>query len=682
MMSIFKRYRFHWPAAVSGVVLTVSLMGSPTRLKARQAPRWTHLSSSQGQLPVPGKSHQQTGAVVHDLDGDGINDFVLSFRETAPALVWYRRVRQGWERYVIDSSYQTVEAGGAVYDIDGDGDPDLVFGADYQGSEVWWWENPYPHYNPGVSWKRHVIKSGGGHQHHDQRWGKFLQNGQMQLAFWNQQVKTLFMATIPENPRQSPWPYFPVLNGSAGEKGSWYAEGTAAGDVDGDGHTDLLAGNYWFKYLGHNQFKAVRFAEAGGRVAVGKFRPGKTLDIVVSPGDGVGYLKWYACTGDPTDPSSWHGHVLIDTPLIHCHSLEVADIDGDGNLDIFAAEMAKWTEKNTTPDNPGAQSFIFYGDGRGHFRRTVFTTGVGFHEARVADLDGDGDMDILDKPYNWEAPRVDLWLQNGTGKTLPSLGRALKDRVGLETYSLRAELQKDFAGGLQAMRQMGFREVELAGLYGHTAKDLKRVLSRYGLRPTSLLCSYELLRDSLDKVISDARTLGVQYVGCSWIPHGRQLTREDVDKATDLFNQVGSAMQARHLHFMYHIHGYEFVPASGGGTLLDVMVSQMTPGIADFELDIFWVWAGGQDPALLLKKYPGRFVALHLKDMAEGTPTGGYSGSAPDTSSTVLGRGTIDIPAVLRAALLTGVDKFYIEDEAPDAARQIPASLQYLQSLP
>ena len=97
--------------------------------------------------------------------------------------------------------------------------------------------------------------------------------------------------------------------------------------------------------------------------------------------------------------------------MIHGHSLQVADIDGDGHLDIFAAEMAKWTESAKTPDNPKATAWIFYGDGEGHFRKTIFATGIGFHEARAADLDGDGRIDILDKPYNWETPRIDVWLQ-------------------------------------------------------------------------------------------------------------------------------------------------------------------------------------------------------------------------------------------------------------------------------
>jgi len=58
--------------------------------------------------------------------------------------------------------------------------------------------------------------------------------------------------------------------------------------------------------------------------------------------------------------------------MIHGHSLQVADIDGDGNLDIFTAEMAKWTESSKTPDNPNATAWIFYGDGKGNFAKQFF----------------------------------------------------------------------------------------------------------------------------------------------------------------------------------------------------------------------------------------------------------------------------------------------------------------------
>jgi len=378
--------------------------------------QWKHLSSSTGDLPVPGTSPEQTGALVADFDKDGTNDFVISFRKVAPALVWYRRTGTGWDRSVIDPSFLTVEAGGAVFDIDGDGDLDIVFGGDWQSSEVWWWENPYPHFDPNTPWKRHVIKKGGATQHHDQVFGDFLGTGKPQLAFWNQGAKKIFLAEIPSDPRHAEsWELVEIFSGEAGVAGRvgfQYPEGMAACDVDGDGHVDLLAGNLWFKHRGGKSFDPIQIGSIGGRIAAGRFKPAKYAQVVIAPGDGVGPLRWYECAGNPEHTQDWVGHDLLGRDMIHGHSLQIADIDGDGHLDIFAAEMAKWTEQRKEPDNPQATSWILYGDGQGHFRKTIFTTGIGFHEAQVADLNGDGRMDILDKPYNWEAPRVDVWLQN------------------------------------------------------------------------------------------------------------------------------------------------------------------------------------------------------------------------------------------------------------------------------
>jgi hypothetical protein len=376
---------------------------------------WQQLSSKRGDLAAPpGGSTQQSGAVVADFDGDGTNDFILSFREKPPALVFYRRNATGWDQSVIETNYLTIEAGGAVTDIDGDGDLDVVFGGDYQSTEVWWWENPAPNFDKDIPWKRHLIKKGGGRQHHDQVFGDFLGTGKPQLVFWNQKSNALYLAEIPANPREATeWPITPILL-NAKSDGVPYIEGLSAVDLDRDGKTDILACDSWFKHTGGKEFKQIKFASPGGLIFAGYFKPSKYPQIVVSPGDAAsGPLRWYECIGAATNAADWKSHDLLDRDIIHGHSLQLGDIDGDGNLDVFAAEMAKWHEKQTEPDNTNATAWIFYGQGHGNFRKTEFTVGQGWHEARLADLDGDGDLDLLNKPYNWETPRVDVWLNRG-----------------------------------------------------------------------------------------------------------------------------------------------------------------------------------------------------------------------------------------------------------------------------
>jgi len=404
-------------------------------LPAAPDPVWQNLSSKRGEIPAPpGGSTMQTGAVVGDFDGDGVNDFILSFRQTPPALVMYRRTATGWDQYVIEKDYLTIEAGGAVNDIDGDGDVDLVFGGDWQSSDVWWWENPSPNFDKNLPWKRRIIKTGGKTQHHDQVFGDFLGTGKPQLAFWNQQAKTLFLAEIPADPRTAEsWSLTEVVSGaSAGS--TPYTEGMSAFDVDGDGKVDLLAYNTWFKHTGGKSFKPVKIADEGGLIFAGYFKSSKRPQIVISPGDGVGHLMLYECTGNPEAAADWKGRGLVGREVIHGHSLQLGDVNGDGHLDIFCAEMAKWREKETARDHPEATAWLFYGDGQGNFQKSEIVIGHGWHEARLADLDGDGDLDLLNKPYNWDAPRVDVWLNNGTRASQHGAGtnRTSRGSTGLQ----------------------------------------------------------------------------------------------------------------------------------------------------------------------------------------------------------------------------------------------------------
>jgi hypothetical protein len=133
--------------------------------------------------------------------------------------------------------------------------------------------------------------------------------------------------------------------------------------------------------------------------------------VVFVNGEGVGRLKWFEHRGGDT----WVGHDALGEDVVHGHSLQLADIDRDGHLDVFCAEMAQWTDSATSSDHPNARMWILYGDGRGHFIKTLVAKGLDNHESRIADLDGDGDLDIVTKPYESDTPRLDIWLNGGTG---------------------------------------------------------------------------------------------------------------------------------------------------------------------------------------------------------------------------------------------------------------------------
>ena len=140
------------------MILVVSLILAAAQAGRQEDPTWTHLSSKSGDLPEPGTSKQQTGCLVLDIDKDGLNDIVITSRDAGARMVWYRRGKLGWTIYPIDRGLN-IEAGGASADIDGDGDLDIVFGEDYTGSKLYWWENPYPVYRTTRPWLRRDRKS-------------------------------------------------------------------------------------------------------------------------------------------------------------------------------------------------------------------------------------------------------------------------------------------------------------------------------------------------------------------------------------------------------------------------------------------------------------------------------------------------------------------------------------------
>lgn len=250
--------------------------------------------------------------------------------------------------------------------------------------------------------------------------------------------------------------------------------------------------------------------------------------------------------------------------------------------------------------------------------------------------------------------------------------------IGLQLYSLREYLPKDLPGTLAKVREMGFEEVEGAGLWGKTAPELKSALDAAGLRCQSTHMGYERLIKDLPAALDEAQAVGATWVVCPWI--AASITRDDTLKAAEVFNRAGQEAANRGMRFGYHLHGYEFVP-SPEGTLFDTLAGATDPKLVEFQVDLFHTFHGGGDPVKVITDHGPRVTSLHMKDLKKGAPVkAGTPTGTPDIDVPV-GTGQIDMPAVLQASRTAGVLFYYIEDESPDPLTNIPLSLKYLQSM-
>jgi sugar phosphate isomerase/epimerase len=259
------------------------------------------------------------------------------------------------------------------------------------------------------------------------------------------------------------------------------------------------------------------------------------------------------------------------------------------------------------------------------------------------------------------------------------LSSCFAQEIGLQLYSLREQFKKDVPGTLQKVKNWKITEVEGGGTYGLPFDEYKKLLKENNLTMVSVGADYQVLKNDPQKAVDEAKRFNAKFVVCYWLPHdGNNFDITHTKEAVEVFNKAGKLLKDNGISLCYHPHGYEFRPYEGG-TLFDYMVKNTNPEYFNFEMDVFWVKHPGQDPVALLKKYPNRFLLMHLKDRRHGTP-GNQDGHADVESNVVLGTGDVGMAEVIKEAKRIGVKHYFIEDESSRCEAQIPESIEFLEA--
>ena len=250
----------------------------------------------------------------------------------------------------------------------------------------------------------------------------------------------------------------------------------------------------------------------------------------------------------------------------------------------------------------------------------------------------------------------------------PDAMRAGLGPIGIQLYTVRREMARDVESTLATIAQIGYREVEFAGLFNHSAKDVRAMLDRHGLKAPSSHVGMPRRMDQWPAMLDDARTLGQSYIITPSFPND-DLSPDGMKRIADQFNAAGAAAKKAGLQFGFHNHAEEFKPV-GGQVPYDTLLAECDPSLVKFEIDIFWMVTGGRDPLTYLAKYPGRFPMVHAKDRTA------------DGRMTDVGSGTIDWPKMMGAFERAGLKHCFVEHDDPaDPFASARASYAYLSRL-
>ena len=251
-------------------------------------------------------------------------------------------------------------------------------------------------------------------------------------------------------------------------------------------------------------------------------------------------------------------------------------------------------------------------------------------------------------------------------KTLP---------IAVQVYSVREEAERDFAGTMKKLGEMGYDGVELAGLYGKSAEEIRDSIKAAGLTAISAHVSYDELAGDLEKTLQDYETIGCRYIVIPWLGEDRRFGAALYEETIKGIPVISEGCKKHGMTLLYHNHDFEFAKTPDGTYALDQLYAEVPADVLGAEPDTCWIKVGGPDPSEWLKKYSGRCPLVHVKD---------FRRKADGVDLLALGEGEQDFPTLVKTAKECGAQWLVIEqDDHPYGTPMgdMKKSLDYLREL-
>jgi len=263
--------------------------------------------------------------------------------------------------------------------------------------------------------------------------------------------------------------------------------------------------------------------------------------------------------------------------------------------------------------------------------------------------------------------------------------------LGIQLYSVRDDMKKDPLGTLKQLAAMGYRNVEHANytgrkFYGHSASEFKKVLNGLGLQMPSghtVMAGKHWNKEAKDftdewkQTVEDAAIVGQRYVISPYLEESLRNDYDGLVSFLDVFNRCGELCKKSGLKFGYHNHAFEFSNSLNNKMIYDIMLEKTDPGLVTQQMDIGNMYEGGGRPLELIKKYPGRFESMHVKDEIEAETKEGMSNKY---ESTILGKGIVPVKEIVALAKKSGgTTEFIIEQESYQGKTPLECSKEDLK---